>query len=205
MIIFLNGTSSSGKSSIAAELLRVLDTPYFHLGVDAFGAMRAVERTLELDGPELADVLRRTRAGFHRAVAGMAQAGNDVVVDHVLSEPWRLQDCLNVWTGLDVVFVGVHCPPDELERRERARGDRMPGQAAAQLQSVHQHGLYDFECDTSVSGPRECALAIKEFLGRAPARRAFDLLRLRRPHEVGAEPSRPVRPTRRRGTARAET
>lgn len=179
MIIFLNGTSSSGKSSIAEQLLLVLDTPYFHLGVDTFGALRAVERTLELDGPELAEVLRRTRAGFHRAVAGMARAGNDVVVDHVLSEPWRLRDCLEVLDGLDVVFVGVHCPPGELERRERARGDRVPGQAAAQLQSVHQHGLYDFECDTGTSSPRECALAIKEFLGRAPVPRAFETLRLR--------------------------
>lgn len=176
-IIFLNGTSSSGKSSIAEQLLVVLDTPWFHLSVDAIGALRAVERTLELDGPELAAVLRRTRAGFHRAVAGMAQAGNDVVVDHVLSEPWRLQDCLEVLDGLDVVFVGVQCALDELERRERARGDRVPGQAAAQLQSVHRHGLYDFECDTGASSPRECALAIKEFLDRAPAQRAFDVLR----------------------------
>ncbi|MDX8148347.1 AAA family ATPase [Lentzea sp. BCCO 10_0061] len=177
MIIFLNGTSSSGKSSIAAELLKVLDTPYFHLAVDAFGAMRAVERTLELDGPAVTEVLRRTRAGFHRAVAGMAQAGNDLVVDHVLSEPWRLQDCLTVLDGLDVVLVGVHCPPDELERRERARGDRVPGVAAKQLQCVHQHGLYDFEVDTSTNSPLECALAIKDFLGQAPAQRAFDVLR----------------------------
>lgn len=143
-----------------------------------FGAMRAVERTLELDGAELAAVLRRTRAGFHRAVAGMAEAGNDIVVDHVLSEPRRLQDCLEVLEGLAVVLVGVHCPPDELERRERARGDRVPGQGAAQLESVHQHGLYDFECDTSASNPRECALAIKEFVNRrATAVRAFDELR----------------------------
>lgn len=177
MIIFLNGTSSSGKSSIAAELLKELDTPFFHLSVDAFGAMRAVERTWELDGPALREVLRRTRAGFHRAVAGMAQAGNDVVVDHVLSEPWRLRDCLEVLEGLDVVFVGVHCPPDELERRERARGDRTRGAAANQLRSVHQHGLYDFEVDTSVLSARECARAVKEFIGRPPTTRAFDELR----------------------------
>lgn len=177
MIVFLNGTSSSGKSSIAVELLKVLDTPYFHLAVDAFGAMRAVERTLELDGPAQQELLRRTRAGFHRAVAGMAQAGNDVVVDYLLSEPWRLQDCLDVLNGLDVVLVGVHCPPDELERRERARGDRVPGTAAKQLQSVHQHGLYDFEVDTGVSTPQECARAIKEFVSREPTTRAFDEMR----------------------------
>jgi chloramphenicol 3-O phosphotransferase len=141
--------------------------------------MLPTERVLEMDEAGFADVLRRTRAGFHRAIAGMAQAGNDLVVDHVLSEPWRLQDCLEVLRGLDVVFVGVHCPLEELERRERVRGDRTPGQAAAQFSRVHQHGRYDFECDTGTSSPRECALAIKEFLGRAPAPRAFDELRRR--------------------------
>jgi chloramphenicol 3-O-phosphotransferase len=47
-IIFLNGTSSSGKSSIAEQLLLVLDRPYFHMSVDAVNAMRAKDRTLEL-------------------------------------------------------------------------------------------------------------------------------------------------------------
>ncbi|MEJ8652328.1 hypothetical protein WKI65_30630 [Streptomyces sp. MS1.AVA.3] len=40
-IIFLNGTSSSGKSSIARELLLTLDETYFHMPVDAFHAMRS--------------------------------------------------------------------------------------------------------------------------------------------------------------------
>lgn len=82
-IIFLNGTSSAGKSSIARELLQVLDEPYFHMPVDSFHAMRSRR---EIDADRLPDVLRRTWRGFHRAVAGMAEAGNNVVVDHVLSE-----------------------------------------------------------------------------------------------------------------------
>jgi chloramphenicol 3-O phosphotransferase len=41
-IIFLNGTSSSGKSSIARELLDILDDGvFFHLAVDSFNAMRS--------------------------------------------------------------------------------------------------------------------------------------------------------------------
>jgi chloramphenicol 3-O phosphotransferase len=177
VIIFLNGTSSSGKSSIAEELLQVLDTWYFHLSIDAFASMCPGDRVMELDEPELDAFLRRMRAGFHRSVAAMAHAGNDVVVDHLFSEPWRLEDCLEVLSGLDVVLVGVHCPLEELERREQARGDRTPGMAANQFQVVHQHGLYDFEVDTSRSSPRECALAIKEFLGRPSGKRAFDELR----------------------------
>jgi chloramphenicol 3-O phosphotransferase len=175
-VIFLNGTSSSGKTSIAEQLLLVLERPFFHMSIDTINAMRARERTLELSPGERTAVLARTRAGFHRAVAGMAQAGNDLVVDYVLSERWRLLDCLTVLSGLDIIFVGVRCPEHELARREKARGDRQPGQAAAQLQQVHSHGSYDIECDTTTS-PQDCALSIKQSLDRLPHPRAFDRLR----------------------------
>jgi chloramphenicol 3-O phosphotransferase len=178
-IIFLNGTSSSGKSSIARELLQILDgDPYFHLSVDSVNAMRAHK---EIAPGALDAVLKRTRMGFHRAVAGMAAAGNDLVVDHVLSEPWRLRDCLAVLADAEVFLVGVHCSLDELERRERARGDRPPGLAAYQYARVHAHGLYDIECDTTTATPRECAMRINaeiaSYLTRGAAPTAFDRLR----------------------------
>ncbi|MFK4228012.1 chloramphenicol phosphotransferase CPT family protein, partial [Streptomyces sp. NPDC019890] len=174
-IIFLNGTSSSGKSSIARELLNVLDDGvFFHLAVDSFNAMRT-KRNL---GPEDLDMaLRRTRMGFHCSIAAMAEVGNDIVVDHVLSEPWRLVDCLSVLRPEDVLFVGVHCPLDELTRREQGRGDRPLGLAADQYDLVHRHGDYDLECDTSMASPRECAERIKDFLPHRPKPTAFARLR----------------------------
>lgn len=173
-IIFLNGASSSGKSSIATKLLRILDAPYFHLSVDAFNAMRA-RRDL---APEHLDVvLERTVLGFHRAVAGMAAAGNDIVVDHVLRERSWLLHCLTLLAPYDVVFVGVRCPLPELERRERARGDRQPGRAAYQFDRVHSHGLYDVECDTSTGPPQDCAAQISSFVRAQPTIRAFERLR----------------------------
>ncbi|MEU6512384.1 MULTISPECIES: chloramphenicol phosphotransferase CPT family protein [unclassified Streptomyces] len=184
-IIFLNGTSSSGKSSIARELLGILDDGvFFHMAVDGFNAMRSKR---ELGAEELDAALRRTRMGFHRSIAAMAEAGNDIVVDHVLSEPWRLLDCLTLLRPEDVLFVGVHCPLDELARRELARGDRPPGLAAHQYDLVHGHGDYDLECDTSAASPRECAQRIKEFLPHRPSPTAFT--RLRRRHLTdGLEP-----------------
>ncbi|MFV0137259.1 chloramphenicol phosphotransferase CPT family protein [Streptomyces sp. HMX87] len=173
-VIFLNGTSSSGKSSIAAELLRILDEPYFHMPVDAFHAMRS---PAPVPADRLGTVLHRTWRGYHRAVAGMAAAGNNVVVDHVLSAEWRLTDCLSLFVPQDVVFVGVHCPPEELERRERGRGDRPPGLAARQLKQVHAHGCYDLTCDTSRATPAECARRIAAFLADRPTPTAFERLR----------------------------
>ncbi len=176
-IILLNGTSSSGKTSIAEELLLILDPPHFHMSADAVNGMRAKAKTLELDPAQLAGVLDRTRAGFHRAVAGMALAGNDIVADRVLSESWRLLDCLAVLADYEVIFAGVRCSAGELERRERARGDRQPGLAAAQQHQVHAHGIYDVECDTTSSTPRECATLIKDFLARDERPTAFGRLR----------------------------
>lgn len=176
-IVLLNGVSSAGKSSIARQLLIDLGRPFFHMGVDMIGAMRSQVRTHELDPIALAGVLRRTRAGFHRAVAAMALAGNDIVMDHVLSEPWRLRDCLAIMTGIDVVFVGVHCSLDELRRREQGRGDRPVGTAASQIEQVHAHTIYDLEVDTSTDMIEACSARIKKFLDQGQSRRAFDRLR----------------------------
>jgi chloramphenicol 3-O phosphotransferase len=95
----------------------------------------------------------------------------------VLSEPWRLRDCLEVMAGYRVVFVGVRGSPAELERRERERGDRLPGVALAQQAQVHAHGLYDVECDTTTASPYDCAVRITDFLGTGQAPTAFDRLR----------------------------
>ncbi|MGW8066209.1 chloramphenicol phosphotransferase CPT family protein [Streptomyces ziwulingensis] len=173
-IIFLNGTSSSGKSSIAQALLQILDgDPCFHLPVDAFHAMRARR---EVSCEAMPQLLRRTWKGFHRAVAGMAAAGNNVVMDHVLSEEWRLLDCLGLFKAKEVVLVGVHCSLEELERRERERGDRPPGLAARQFHHVHAHGLYDIECDTTTTSAMDCARQISNFLPHQPVPTAFEQL-----------------------------
>ncbi|MFJ4654778.1 chloramphenicol phosphotransferase CPT family protein [Nocardia sp. NPDC088792] len=176
-VILLNGVSSSGKTSLARQLLCDLDRPFFHIGVDMIGAMRSEPQTDRLDQAALQQALYRTRAGFHRAVAGMALAGNDIVMDHVFSEPWRLQDCLVVMTGIDVVLVGVHCSADELLRREKQRGDRTVGTAAAQLASTHIHGIYDCEIDTSAQSLTDCSAEIRRCARGPVAARAFGRLR----------------------------
>lgn len=63
-----------------------------------------------------------------------------------------------------VLLVGVHCPIEELDRREAARGDRNPGQARGQLDFVHQREIYDIEVDTHKDGVAACAARVSEEL-----------------------------------------
>ncbi|WP_342438860.1 hypothetical protein NSS79_07535 [Paenibacillus sp. FSL L8-0436] len=52
--------------------------------------------------------------------------------------------------------VGVFCPLDELERREKERGDRRIGQAKEQLEFVHMEEAYDLKVDTFRDGLEGC-------------------------------------------------
>jgi chloramphenicol 3-O phosphotransferase len=174
MVILLNGASSSGKTSIARELLGILDGTWFHMPVDAFHAMRCDR---DIADEDLQAEIDRTAKGFHRAVAGMAAGGNNLVVDYPLSRRWRLLDLLDLLVPEDTVLVGVRCPLPELERREIQRGDRQLGLAALQYGEVHSHELHDLDVDTSVHGPRECALRIRDVLRDRPHPTTFETLR----------------------------
>ncbi|HVE27332.1 MAG TPA: AAA family ATPase [Sporichthya sp.] len=174
-VILLNGASSSGKSSIGAALQRVQSGPWFLFSADALGAMRSTVHSRVLDEDETDTVLRQTRLGYHRAVAGMASVGNDVIMDYPLSEPWRLDDLLDVLEGYDVTVVDVHCHPDELDRRERGRGDRPLG--LARSQDVFRHDDRDIAVDTTHATAEACAIAIATELAALSTDKAFNRLR----------------------------
>lgn len=174
-VILLNGASSSGKSSIGRALQRVLADPWFLFPVDSLGAMRSSEHARILDEGEIDAMLHRTRMGYHRAVAAVASVGNDVIMDYPLSEPWRLDDLLDVLEGYDVTVVDVRCLPNELDRRERARGDRPVGLARSQW--VFLHDDRDIAVDTTNTSPEAIAAAIATELNALDPDKAFDRLR----------------------------
>lgn len=178
-IILLNGASSSGKSSIGRALQPLLPDPWFLVPVDAISGMRSTTHTRALDDDQVAEVLARTRRGYHSAVAALASVGNNVIMDYPLSERWRLDDLLDVLKGFDVTLVEVRCSAEELDRREKARGDRPVGLANAQT-TAYAHGECDIAVDTTNAGPETSAKAIAKALDTVPAPKAFDRLRHRR-------------------------
>jgi chloramphenicol 3-O phosphotransferase len=77
------------------------------------------------------------------------QSGNDLIVEYIVETEAWMRRLIDLLEGCDVFFVGIHCRLDELERRERARGDRRIGDARHDFQKVHGHCVYDAELDAT--------------------------------------------------------
>ncbi len=179
-IIILNGTSSSGKSSIAKELQRSAPATTLHTGIDLFAEMLPEGFLVLSDGvdPAIVEGLLwvtaedgrvtefrlgpeavRFKESMYRSAKAMASMGFDVVVDDVIMDRRVLAAIARLLAG-EAYFVGVHCPKDVAARRHVERGDRMPGLVETQFDVVHRLGVYDVTVDTHESNPTECADAI---------------------------------------------
>lgn len=167
LVVLVNGASSAGKSTLVEAALPLLPRPFLAHGLDLllFGPALPRDGAGRLrDWPQ---VRPRLLAGHRRATAAYAQAGLDVVADVVLEEQADADDWDLALAGLDVLWVGLHAPLEELRRRESQRGDRPVGDAERDLLTVHGLHAYDLELD-STDGVEACARR----LARAVAERA---------------------------------
>ncbi|MEH7443510.1 AAA family ATPase [Bacillus sp. JJ1122] len=166
-IILLNGVSSFGKSSLSNELVKLLPE-FFHFSIDDFDTI--IERMEDREYERLIPV--PTEHFFHRNLAMFSEKGVNLIVDHILHDEDTFKDCIAILEHYPVFFVGVHCPADELKRREIARGNRTIGQAVRQLDFVHQQKeVYDVEVDTFQMSLQSAAkvIAVKLDEMKAPA------------------------------------
>jgi chloramphenicol 3-O phosphotransferase len=108
----------------------------------------------------------KTRGGHACRAAAFARADNDLLVDDVFIDPAWLDGWRNALAGLEWLLVGIVAPLTVLEERERARGNRIAGEARAQVDVIHSGIVYDLTIDTSRQSPEECAHAILEALVR---------------------------------------
>lgn len=181
-IIFLNGASSSGKTSIAKELQNLFTEPYLNAGVDSFFKM-VPKRFITAKGPNaLFEWLETSKnkspcltlklhpwgeqliMGMYNAIASLARSGNNIITDEIAINKEVLRHGAEILSPFKVYFIGVKCPQEILEKREVLRKNQPTNSARGQYQLVHDHGDYDFEVDTSLMSPLECAVKIKRYI-----------------------------------------
>ena len=174
-IIFINGTSSSGKTSLLKVLQKHLKEPYLDMGIDKFIWMLPKRY---LDRPHWDEVLGKAVqpgplglvlfSGMHHAIAAAAKRGINVVADHVFVEKAWVDECVALFAEMNAYLIGLHCPLEVLEQREKDRTDRTLGQARAQFDVIHKYTRYDLELDTSKLTTEECVEQVIERLKTPP-------------------------------------
>jgi len=169
VIVVLNGASSAGKTSLARAVQDEWAEPALIWGIDTvvsalpkryLNALWSTEMYRYEYAPDgtIAAIHPgpygdRVVRALHRAVAALGRAGLNVLVDQVMLTPQWGADLRAACLGLDLLTVHVFCPPAELERRERERGDRTLGQAIAHHRAAATALEHDVTVDTSLVDP----------------------------------------------------
>ncbi|MDE1157939.1 MAG: chloramphenicol phosphotransferase [Neorhizobium sp.] len=149
-IIFLHGASSSGKSTIAKALQSRIEKPFWHISIDHLRDASVLPtdrfRTGDFRWGECRPAFFD---GFHRSLKAYADAGNNLILEHILDTDGWLDTIAGLLAGHDVFFAAVHCPLDVLTDRETARGDRPLGSARRDFETIHIGKRYDIELQSS--------------------------------------------------------
>jgi chloramphenicol 3-O phosphotransferase len=174
-IVVLNGNSSVGKSSIARALQAITIEPFLSISIDAFLDMMppsmfegpdglVFETRMDGGKPSCAitvgPLAERTLGGMRHAMAALADAGNNLIVDDAMMDNDSAEYAKALYAHR-VSWVGVHAPLEVLEERERRRGDRDIGLARWLFDRVHKGVRYDLELDTGRASAIDCAARIK--------------------------------------------
>ena len=147
-IIFLNGVSSSGKTTLAKALQKRLEEPYHLFNVDAFAGGMVDEEKL-LSGTFGMDWFYKALSGFHHTIKLYSDMGIHIIVDHVMLKFNKaMPECVKLLHEYPVLLVHVICPLEELQHREKERGDRPVGLSESQLVDLEPQDTYDVVVDT---------------------------------------------------------
>lgn len=162
-IIFLNGVTSSGKTSIVEALQERDDVFFYVVANDLFQEMVGDKFLREDYWKYLSEVIIMM---YHTAKL-YSDMGKNVLIDGILVERDEIkahyQQLMEILKENPLDIVEVYCPLDICRERNIARGDRYETQSEEQHELMAQNIKYSFRVDTSVNSPEECAeMIVKE-------------------------------------------
>ena len=161
-IIFLHGASSAGKSTLARALQDVLPSPYWHVSIDKIRDAGVLPDARFASGDFAWEVHRQAFFdGFHGSLVAFADAGNNLIVEHIFDDETMRDHVQILLAPFDVIWVGLHTPLDVLTAREVARADRRVGSAAEDFGKVHHGMRYDLELDGTATPDANVARVIE--------------------------------------------
>lgn len=183
-IIYLNGPSSSGKTTLAKALQDSFSEPYLHIGIDKViefmpekinnwtGGSSALGFSWKAQKDSTGHLIYRIHAGpFAQKVIRtlkdisllLASQQYNLIIDDIAFTA-EVDEWKQTLQNYPVLYVGVLAPLKILEEREQSRGDRIIGGARGQYEQVHKNVAYDLEIDTYTQSLSENVAKIREAL-----------------------------------------
>ncbi len=168
-IIYLNGPSSSGKTTLAKALQHAFEEPFLHVGIDKIigwmpekvndwtGGEASIGYSWKKSEDASGNPIQELQVGpyaqkigktFQEVVVALAKMGHHIVIDDVSFGKQQLDEWKKALKAFRVLWVGVNAPLTVLEQREKERGNRIQGSARGQFHKVHVDAIYDLEIDT---------------------------------------------------------
>ncbi|WP_160691697.1 AAA family ATPase [Clostridium sp. C2-6-12] len=184
-IIFLNGVSSVGKTTLSKMLQLRLTEPYHWLNVDTFIKFTDMNHNPATYFQEGKDPVSL----YPHIIKLYSDLGVNVIADASFMK-WKghptlflametMEKCIEMLHEYPILYVHVTCPLEELSRRHKERGDRgreLNIEQSEYLLVGESHGIYDITVDTFQNTKEECADKIIELLEEPQKHTAFKTL-----------------------------
>ncbi|MCR5846996.1 MAG: chloramphenicol phosphotransferase CPT family protein [Lachnospiraceae bacterium] len=159
-IIFLNGVTSSGKTTIVEALQEQRDIFFYVVANDLFQEMVGEQYLQEDYWKYLSEVIIMM---YHTAKL-YSDMGKNVLIDGILVEREEIkphyQKLLEILKDNPLDIVEIYCPLDICRQRNIERGDRYESQSEEQSEIMSKDISYTLSVDTSKNTPEECAKQI---------------------------------------------
>lgn len=156
-IVFLNGVTSAGKTSIVEAIQERDDIFFYVVANDLFQEMVGEKYLRENYWKYLSEVIILM---YHTAKL-YSDLGKHVLIDGILVERDEIaphyQQMIEILKDNPLDLVEVYCPLDICRKRNLIRGDRYENQSDEQSALMAKDIQYSLRVDTSLHTPAECA------------------------------------------------
>lgn len=163
-ILYLNGVTSAGKSTLAEVLKNQKGICFFALSNEMLQNTVGQTRLRADYWTHLAEAIRM----LYRTARLYSQQGKHVVIDGMLLEcpglSPHLETVREILAGCPLDFVEVSCPTEVLRSRNAERADRYILQSEEQAAMMARDIPYSCRVETDKNTPEECAQIVLERL-----------------------------------------
>lgn len=165
-IIFLNGVTSAGKTSIVDALQSRKEVFFYVVANDLFEEMVGEKYLRENYWKYLSDVIIMM---YHTAKL-FSDQGKNVIIDGILVEQPELkphyEQLRTILKENTLDIVEVYCPLEICRKRNIQRGDRYENQSDEQNAIMAEGITYSCKVETHSNTPEECAeIILKDLFG----------------------------------------